>query len=218
MTRNDLQEAGFIDKDLSDSDLGLLLLKYNESYLEGENLLKFKALENIVMKKYNLEAFSKHEEDERDFLNNCLAISEEKFKKAYFDAKGDNVAAVLKTHDVVVSKQVVDPTKKENIRAARRLAEEEDSLKKTSESYKRRKESLETLLPLKTDEIMFERFCKRCNAAPEVLKKNLDAQFENVAAEFLKYQEKLLSQFVDYQLKEDVRLRSYQFQDVQANA
>ena len=218
MTEKDLRDAGIICERFSDSEFGLLVLKYDGIYLEGKNLLKFKTLEAKVKPMYSLEEFQKNPDKEKEFLKTCLAISDKKFQNAYLAAKCDNLEALLMIHNMVVEKGIVAPEKKENIRQARKLAEEDFRLQKYSKEYKFCKETLETLLPLKIDEIVFEGFCRRSCSSKEILKRNLDNQFAVVMSNFLNCQDKLFTKFIDCYVKEDSRLRAFQAQEAKLNA
>lgn len=211
MTKEDLINAGIINNGkISDVELGLLLLKYNRMSLK-DGVSEFDKMSQKIKDDFDFgdrkEGFKTRE---NKFLLTCLAISQKPFQITYMNSNS-NEEALLKFHKLAVEAQDKTILSKENIRAARSLAEVADSLRLSSQKYKENKDQYEYLLSCLTDEEVFDVFYKRLEGrlGKSEAKEMIASRYPESQKAFLTKQDKYFDFLTKYFVKEDIRMLSY---------
>lgn len=212
MTKEDLTNAGILnDGKISNAELGLLILKYNRLSLK-DGTKEFDKLAQKVKDSFNFgDRKDDYEAKEKKFMLSCLAICQKPIQIAFMNSKS-NEEALIKIHEFSVSAQEKNTLFKENIRAARSLAEVADSLRINSQKYKENKDQFEYLVSCLNDEEVFDVFYKRLEGrlGKNEAKKMIEMRYPESEKIFLAKQDKYFDFLTKYFIKEDTRLLSYQ--------
>ena len=206
MNINDLDEYGISVKgEISDKDLGLLILNYNRMILSDQSKINnFEKLEGKALAKF----LEREDDFGKDFLLTCLAICEKDIQEEYFKGE-DKEEALLKIHQFVCKLKSVEQTGKENIRQARNIAEQEDKLKLKAQRYQQMKDQYAFLRQCATDEIVFDKYYATMlqgKVGKDEAKNMILAKYNESRQNFETRKSNYFGDFVRYQVAEGVRV------------
>ena len=206
MNIKDLDEYGISVKgEISDKDLGLLILNYNRMILtEQSKKIGFEKLEGKVLSKF----LEREDDFGKDFLLTCLAICEKDIQEEYLKGE-DKKDALLKIHQLVCKSKGCSNAGKENIRQARSIAEGEDKLKLKAQRYQQMKEQYAFLKKCATDENVFDEYygtMLKGRIGEAEARQMIALRYNESRQNFATRQSNYFKEFVSHQVAEDVRM------------
>ncbi len=205
MTKQDLTLAGVLDdQNVSNLETALLFLNYNEKLTKNKELF-FHLKQNLFNKFNNLEGLS--DDESENLLSYAVAIVEKPLQDIFSKNKS-NSDRVLQAHNLCVDLTSIENYSKEHINQARTLAELCDTMKIRGRKYSQEKGQYNFIKQCVYDEGVFTSFYSRVEGRvnQKQAKNMVSSKLAEIEKDFLKKQEKYLNFFVNFQLREDVRL------------